>query len=175
MKSITEHLTRYATYHRDARNIATHFVGIPIIVLSVAALLARPAVSLGPLLVSPTLLLTLAACLFYLALDRPLGLIMTGLMAASAWFGVWAASLATPLWLALGVGGFVVGWIIQFVGHYYEGRKPAFLDDIAGLAIGPLFVVAEALFMLGAFPALRTRVEAGAGPVRWQHSHAALP
>ena len=44
---------------------------------------------------------------------------------------------------------FVAGWIIQFVGHYYEGRKPAFVDDLIGLLVGPMFVVGEALFALG--------------------------
>ncbi|WP_116387011.1 Mpo1-like protein, partial [Cupriavidus oxalaticus] len=39
--------------------------------------------------------------------------------------------------------------IIQFIGHYYEGRKPAFVDDLAGLLIGPLFLVAETAFALG--------------------------
>ena len=69
-------------------------------------------------------------------------------------------------WLIVGVGGFLVGWVIQFVGHYFEGRKPAFLDDVMGLAIGPLFVVAEVLFMLGAYPALKQQVEERSGPVR---------
>ncbi len=27
---------------------------------------------------------------------------------------------------------FVIGWAIQFVGHHYEGRKPAFVDDVTG-------------------------------------------
>ena len=56
---------------------------------------------------------------------------------------------ASAAWLAWGVGIFVVGWVIQFVGHWYEGKKPAFVDDIVGLLVGPMFVVAEALFMLG--------------------------
>ena len=43
----------------------------------------------------------------------------------------------------------MVGWVIQFVGHVFEGRKPAFVDDIMGLIIGPLFVVAEVGFALG--------------------------
>ena len=43
----------------------------------------------------------------------------------------------------------MVGWIFQFVGHYFEGKKPAFVDDISGLIIGPLFVVVEAMFLLG--------------------------
>jgi uncharacterized membrane protein YGL010W len=67
------------------------------------------------------------------------------------------APLATSTWLAWGIGLFVVGWIIQFVGHYFEGRKPAFMDDIMGLAIGPLFVAAELAFLLG----LRKDLEAG--------------
>ena len=42
MKSLESHLTTYARYHRDRRNIATHFVGIPMIVLGVTSLLSRP-------------------------------------------------------------------------------------------------------------------------------------
>jgi uncharacterized membrane protein YGL010W len=32
---------------------------------------------------------------------------------------------------------------------HYEGRKPAFVDDVTGLIVGPLFVVAELAFLLG--------------------------
>jgi len=52
----------------------------------------------------------------------------------------------------------VIGWIIQFVGHYYEGRKPAFVDDLTGLVIGPLFLVAETAFALGLRVKLRDEV-----------------
>ncbi|HEX5361500.1 MAG TPA: Mpo1-like protein, partial [Fluviicoccus sp.] len=47
MKTLTDHLTMYAEYHRDKRNIATHFVGIPLIVLSITTLLSVPALSLS--------------------------------------------------------------------------------------------------------------------------------
>ena len=40
---LTQQLAKYAAYHRDRRNIATHFIGIPMIVLAVAVLLSRPA------------------------------------------------------------------------------------------------------------------------------------
>ena len=41
---------------------------------------------------------------------------------------------------------FLVGWAFQFVGHaVYEKRRPAFMDDLASLLIGPLFLVAKAL------------------------------
>lgn len=68
--------------------------------------------------------------------------------------------------MAAGLGGFVVGWIFQFVGHSREGRNPAFVDDLAGLIIGPLFVLAEALFLLGMLPTLRDTVEKRAGKIR---------
>ncbi|MEK7728397.1 MAG: DUF962 domain-containing protein [candidate division KSB1 bacterium] len=37
-----------------------------------------------------------------------------------------------PLPLAL----FVVGWIFQFVGHYYEGKPPEFFHDWRFLFVG---------------------------------------
>ena len=70
------------------------------------------------------------------------------------------------------IGAFVVGWIVQFVGHWFEGRKPAFVDDLIGLAVGPLFVVAEVAFFAGLRGDLRREVERRAGPLRGgAHSH----
>ncbi|MCY1543703.1 hypothetical protein D9M68_795310 [compost metagenome] len=60
----------------------------------------------------------------------------------------------------------MVGWVFQFVGHYWEGRKPAFVDDLRGLLIGPMFVLAEIGFSLGVGRALRTAIDDAAGPVR---------
>ena len=77
------------------------------------------------------------------------------------------------LWLGWGVGLFVVGWVIQFIGHYWEGRKPAFMDDIVGLLIGPLFVLAEIGFALGWRKSVQQAIEARSGPVR-QAARAAL-
>jgi uncharacterized membrane protein YGL010W len=36
---------------------------------------------------------------------------------------------------------FVVAWIGQFVGHKFEGRSPAFLDDLRSLLIGPAWIL----------------------------------
>ena len=80
------------------------------------------------------------------------------------WLATVIASQSTATWLGSGIGLFVVGWIIQFIGHIYERRKPAFFDDIIGLAIGPLFVAAELAFLLGLREELQAQVEAGAGP-----------
>ena len=166
MKTLVDHLSQYAAYHRDRRNVATHFVGIPMIVVAVATLLSRPAVELAGVAASPALVVSLLTALYYLRLDLRLGLLMTALLGGAVCFGAWAAAQATPVWLAWGVGGFVVGWVFQFVGHFWEGRKPAFVDDLIGLIIGPLFVTVELLFIAGALQGLKQRIEARVGPVR---------
>lgn len=176
MKTLEQQLTQYAAYHRDRRNIATHFVGIPMIVLASAALLARPSWLVGGVAISPSLAITAGAVLFYLALDLRYGAAMAALMGASWWAGATVAAGSTALWLGYGVGLFVVGWIIQFVGHAFEGRKPAFVDDLVGLLVGPLFIVAEASFALGLRGGLRAAIEERVGPtvVRDAAARAAL-
>ena len=57
------------------------------------------------------------------------------------------------------------GWVLQFIGHYYEGKKPAFVDDIVGLFVGPLFVVAEIGFILGLRKELQQEIEQIAGKI----------
>lgn len=166
VKTLEDQLAQYAAYHRDARNIFTHFFGIPLIVLAIAVLLSRPALDAGGLSISPALVLSLGVAVYYLRLDLSLGLLMSVLLALSVAFGHWAAVQPTGIWLAIGIGGFVAGWIIQFVGHWFEGRKPAFVDDIVGLIIGPLFVAVELLFKLGFLKPLQQEIDRRAGPVR---------
>ena len=149
MKTLEQQLVSYAAHHRDRRNIQTHFVGIPMIVLAVAILLSRPGMQSGGLWLSPALLVGALAAVYYLLLDLRYGLVMAALLAVVLWFGAQAAQLSTAGWLGWGLVLFIAGWIIQFVGHHYEGRKPAFFDDVMGLAIGPLFVTAELGFLFG--------------------------
>lgn len=165
-KNLIDQLSQYAGYHRDRRNIATHFIGIPMIVLAVATLLARPGFDAAGVPVSPATLVTVATAIYYLRLDIRFGVAMGLLLALSLWFAQVCAAGSTTLWLSMGLGLFVVGWAFQFVGHHYEGRKPAFVDDIVGLIIGPLFVVAELAFMLGLRAEVQHAIEARVGPVK---------
>lgn len=169
MKKLDQHLIKYALYHRDERNILTHFVGVPLIVFAVMGLLYFPLMSVNSLLITPALLIAILAMLFYLALDIKLGLLMSGLYLLGLW-GVdsifESMSTQTASFYGLFAGLFVVGWIIQFIGHYYEGKKPAFVDDLIGLLVGPLFVVVELLFKLGLLKSLEARIIEHAGPYR---------
>jgi uncharacterized membrane protein YGL010W len=155
VRNLTEHLTEYAGYHRDRRNIATHFIGIPMIVVSVAVLFY----GLHPY---AALAVMAAAAIFYLRLDVRLGLAMILFLGGA----FEAASALSAHALITGIALFVVGWVFQFIGHYYEGRKPAFVDDIIGLLIGPLFITAELAFLLGLRGALKGDIEAKVGPTR---------
>jgi uncharacterized membrane protein YGL010W len=165
MKSLTDQLAGYAAYHRDRRNIATHLVGIPVIVFAVVVLLSRPAFGVvAGVPVTPAVLASIAASVYYLVLDRPLGIAMAVALAVAVAAASPLAAGGTAAWLGWGAGLFVAGWIVQFVGHWYEGRKPAFVDDLIGLAIGPLFVAAEIAFLLGLRAALREEIERRVGP-----------
>jgi len=174
MKSLVDHLSQYAAYHRDPRNIASHFIGIPLIVVAVAVLLSRPEWSLVGLWISPAVVVALASAWFYLRLEVKLGVLMTALMGLSVWAGHVLAQQSTMVWLSSGLAMFVIGWVIQVVGHHYEGRKPAFVDDVSGLIVGPLFVVAELAFMLGMRHELKEQIEARAGVVRVNPKRAAI-
>ena len=163
----TELMVQYATYHRDRRNIATHFLGIPLIVFALGVFLARARVDVAGTVVTAAGILWLAATVWYVTRGHLLLGVATSLAAGVliALAHPFAAG-STGAWLGSGLIAFVTGWVLQFVGHYYEGRKPAFVDDLAGLLVGPMFVTAEALFAAGWRPALLQEIERRAGPTR---------
>lgn len=163
MKTLVDQLSQYATYHRDRRNILTHFIGVPMIVASLCVLLSRPVLVTGMPWSTPGALISAAITLYYLRLDWRYGAVLGAYLFACLSGAQSLADYSTAAWLGIGVGLFVVGWIIQFIGHYFEGRKPAFVDDMIGLLIGPLFVTAEAGFLLGLRKDVEDEVNARAG------------
>ncbi len=44
---------------------------------------------------------------------------------------------------------FVVGWALQFLGHHYEGKRPALIDNLFQGFIGPMFLMAEVMVVNG--------------------------
>jgi uncharacterized membrane protein YGL010W len=161
--SLVDRLASYAEYHRDRRNIATHFIGIPMILVGTQATLAK--IGIGP--INAAVGATGLATRYYRAIDPGYGAAMGAVLGATCAAGSMIAALPTPLWAGAAAGLFIGGWALQFLGHHFEGRKPAFLDDMLGLLDGPLFLVAEVAFALGLSPELRAEVERRAGPTRW--------
>ena len=164
MRNLEQQITQYAAYHRDRRKIATHFVGVPMIVFSVVLALV-PWTIFG---VNLALIVVVITAIYYLVLDLALG---TAMLAFLFFFCYLAAIYLnaridnTGVVMAAAAALFVVGWVIQFIGHKFEGMKPAFTDDIIGLAIGPLFMMTELFFAIGAKRSLKKYVEERVGPV----------
>lgn len=82
---------------------------------------------------------------FYLWLSLPLALGMLGLMALM----VWPLPLLGSRTLVVSIAVFVAAWAGQFIGHILEGRKPAFLEDVRSLLIGPAWLLADLYRRLG--------------------------
>jgi len=144
-------LASYAAVHRDWRNKATHFVGIPIIVFSLLLVLSLWRFEVGGREWTMSLAVAIVAVLGWMALDLGIGLVMALLMAV-AWFAAEALAgalgSASAVWMAF-IVLFVGGWALQFLGHHYEGKRPALLDNIFQGFIGPMFLVAEAMVVMG--------------------------
>ncbi|MCP4056713.1 MAG: DUF962 domain-containing protein [Pseudoalteromonas sp.] len=166
MKTLQQQLGTYGLYHRSKRNVLTHFFGIPLIVFAVLCLLARIQIPIGSLLIDGAQLFVFASVVYYLMLSVSLGLIMGVLFTLLLLAAQPIAAVAFWPWLSIGVGVFVFGWVLQFIGHYYEGKKPAFVDDLIGLIIGPLYVTVELLFLMGFYKSLEHEVNAIAGPTK---------
>lgn len=175
MRTAQQLLTQYAAYHRDRRNIATHFVGVPMIVFAVGTLLARPGFDVAGLALTPAWIVFALSALWYLSRHAVLGAATSLVVGVLIYLGHHTAASTTTAWLATGIGFFVVGWIIQFIGHYYEGRKPAFVDDLVGLLVGPMFVVAEWMFAAGWNRPLLQAIEREVGPTVLRDMAAARP
>ncbi|MFN4996241.1 MAG: DUF962 domain-containing protein [Burkholderiales bacterium] len=173
-RSASELMVQYAHYHRDRRNIVTHLVGIPLIVLSIGMLLSLVSFDIAGHTATLAGLLWLLSTPWYLTRGNLLLGLATSLVngalialahtpdAATGW-GLNAVYDAA--WFP-GLAVFVIGWIIQFVGHIFEGRKPAFVDDVVGLLVGPMFVVGEVLMMAGMLRSMHSLIEAQAGATR---------
>ena len=163
-------MVQYAHYHRDRRNIATHLLGIPLIFLSIGVLLLGPAWSVAGQTLTLAWAMWAITSLWYLSRgDLLLGLatsVVNGVLIAAAHeVPPLAQALGLADWQA-GLGLFLSGWVLQFIGHYFEGRKPAFVDDLVGLLVGPMFVVGEVLMSAGLLQRMRMDIERQAGATR---------
>jgi uncharacterized membrane protein YGL010W len=165
MRAATDLLSQYAEYHRDRRNILSHFIGVPMIVFAFGVLLARPAFTFRGLALSPAWLVFGLTAAWYLSRGNlALGVAVSATVGVLVLLAHQVAYDSVASWLGWGLGMFTLGWVIQFIGHWYEGRKPAFVDDLTGLFIGPMFVTAELMFMLGWNRPLLAEIESRAGP-----------
>ena len=166
MKTIEDQMSFYAAYHQDARNKATHFIGVPAIMLSLFIPLAWIGFDAGGVTITAAMGFAAVVLIYYFFLDVPLALAMLAVTAALVWIGSHIAALGSMqgwLWFAV---LFIGGWILQLIGHGFEGRKPALADNLFQIFVAPIFLAAEVFFALGYKPHLHQRVQRRAQELR---------
>jgi len=159
MKSLEDQMSTYAAYHQDARNKATHFIGVPAIVFSLMIPLGWLRADIGGATLSAALVVTAILFLYYLVLDIPLGLAMGAVFALMLWAAAPLSQASLGLSLTWFLLLFVGGWALQLWGHVYEGRKPALVDNLFQIFVAPIFLAAEVCFALGYKPRLHEAVQ----------------
>ena len=162
--SLAGQLRSYAAYHADARNKLTHFVGVPLVSFSLFLALGwlrfvhDPQ---GPW--TGATLFYLVVFLYYLRLDWRVALAQAPFTLALLWLADRVALWPFTQSLGIFLGTFVGGWAIQLLGHAFEGKRPALVDNVMQIFNAPLFLTAEVAFLLGLRPDLRSAA-APSGP-----------
>lgn len=137
MTPISELLHEYGKSHKNRTNIAIHSVAVPVIYfVSVALIWSIPPGLLSHIGVTWAHVVVLPVLWYYFKLSGAVGAAMTFLTCLSfiaievlvfADISVWKTALSL----------FVVMWVLQFVGHKIEGKKPSFFQDLQFLLVGP--------------------------------------
>lgn len=143
-KSIEQWLTEYSESHQNPINKLIHWICVPGIFLTVVGFLwaiPKPGLLDGIWGVNWASVALAFVVVFYLRLSWRIAvgivLFSLGCMGLVAWYealelwGLWQSSAVL----------FVVFWVMQFVGHSIEGKKPSFVQDLQFLLIGPAWVI----------------------------------
>ena len=77
MKSLEEQMAFYAAYHRNPRNRATHFIGVPAIIFAILIPMAWLRVPIAGFELTGALLFVAVVLFYYFVLDVPLALTTT--------------------------------------------------------------------------------------------------
>lgn len=159
MKTLGEHMAFYGCYHRDRRNRLTHFFGVPAIIFALLIPLSLGDVALGGIGATPAMIWAAVMALYYMTLDVAIGLAMAVLFVPLLWAAGSVATLGTIPALSLSSVVFIVGWIVQLIGHRFEGNKPALTANLFQTLVSPIFLTAELFFALGFKRSLQEEVE----------------
>jgi len=138
IRQVDRLLAHYGESHRNPKNELIHFIAIPLIMLSLLGMIF----TLHPYAAYAFIG---ASMVYYARLSLVFFVTMI----------LWSAILLAlvhamgEIVLPLSAAIFVGAWILQFIGHKLEGKKPSFFEDIQYLWVGPLFVLSKLFGRLG--------------------------
>ncbi|MDD1793720.1 DUF962 domain-containing protein [Enterovibrio sp. ZSDZ42] len=140
MKSLEEWFDEYGESHQHPTNQKIHKVAVPGIFFSVAGFFwLLPSFSVAGFQVAPYFLVLAFVLGFYARLSIK-ALIAMASFSAFCTLALVQLDAANISIINLSLVLFVALWILQFVGHHIEGKKPSFLKDVQFLLIGPAWV-----------------------------------
>lgn len=161
MKTMAEQMAAYAAYHRDFRNKLTHFFGVPLVVFSLFVPMGWFRFAPMPELpLTGATVFFLSVMIYYLRLDWGVALFQAPISLVLLYFADKASLLPFADSLMIFLGTFIGGWIIQFTGHVFEGKRPALMYNALQIFNAPLFLSLEILMFLGFRRELRAKVAA---------------
>ena len=160
MKSFIDQAQFYATYHQNSTTRYTHMVGVPLIIFSMMILLGFVQIIVPGVFASNLAwFATLTILAYYFFLNWQLALALTPIMLFLLWIAHWFSEYGpTKLGCWAFIITFVLGWGFQLYGHYVEGKKPAFMDNICQALIEPLYLTAELFFIAGYMRSLHDEI-----------------
>jgi uncharacterized membrane protein YGL010W len=160
MKSFIEQAQFYAAYHQNRQTRNTHMLGVPLIILALMIFLGFVKITVtGVFATNLASLLTVLVLIYYFRLMWQLALALTPIMLILLLIANWFSQDGpTPLGVWSFIIFFAIGWGLQFYGHYLEGKRPAFMDNVGQTLIAPLYLVAELLFMAGYMHSLKAQI-----------------
>ena len=160
MKSFIEQAQMYAGYHQNITTRYTHLAGVPLIILSVMILLGFIKIVMpGVFSITLACLATLGVLIYYFRLNWKLALALTPILIVLLLFAdLFSHNGPTKLGVWAFIITFIAGWTLQLYGHFIEGKKPAFMDNLSQALIAPLFLTDELFFMAGYMKSLKEQI-----------------
>ena len=150
MKPIQQWIDEYGESHQNPTNKLIHWVCVPLIMLSLLALIGKIPFFINgltlftirsePVLFDWTIIFLSFCIIFYSRLSLTLSLGML-LIAICMLFIISYIKYYDPEIWRLSLAIFIIGWIGQFIGHKIEGKKPSFFEDLQFLLIGPAWLL----------------------------------
>ncbi len=151
MKSIQQWLDEYGESHQNRTNKLIHYICVPLIYFtSLGLFFSIPfPTETKTLWANWAMVLSVFMVIYYLFLSRPIALVIAFFTIVSlALISWWHTQMSISV-LQMSVGIFVVAWIMQFIGHKIEGKKPSLFKDIQFLAIGPAWIICHFFNKIG--------------------------
>jgi uncharacterized membrane protein YGL010W len=150
MISLKQQIQNYGAYHRDPRNKLTHFIGVPLVTFSLFEALAWFRFVHAPgLPITAATFFYLAVLVYYTRLDPMIAWLQFPFTFVLFCLADMAAVQPAGRSVAIFLSTFVLGWIIQLVGHAIEGKRPALADNLLQVFNAPLFLTVEVLAQFG--------------------------